>query len=98
MWRAALRGLAMTLGISLVVALVVIPCAWAADDTRARDAKSRDLVFLGDPSCRGDAVLCARQVHFNGDWRQVQLCRRGRCVRYEDVFPFERIVGPEEQR
>mgnify|MGYP001609694029 CR=1 FL=1 len=95
MLRTTLHGVGYALGISVLVALVVIPCAYAAGE---RDAKSRDIVFLTDRACVGDVVLCAHSMYFNGDWRTVDLCRAKRCVRYEDVFPETRVVGPEEQR
>lgn len=74
--------------IALVVTVLATLGAEAlfADETRARDAKSRDAVFVSAPSCVGDRVLCARQMYFNGDWHGVQLCRGKHCVDFDAIF------------
>jgi hypothetical protein len=45
---------------------------------------ARDLVFVPPP--RGD-FSSTTEIHFNGDWRGVKLCRGKVCRNYEEIFP-----------
>lgn len=72
----------------MAIALVLQVASWAvrAQETRVRDMKSRDAVFVTERACKGDAVLCAKEMWFNGDWHGVLLCRAGQCVKFESIF------------
>jgi len=57
-----------------------------------------DIVFVPAPSALSvtrtievtPSLDNVRELHFNGDWTGVKLCRANTCVRYEEVFSAKR--------
>lgn len=57
---------------------------------KGQPVRAKDIVFIRAKGCKGDLVECAKQLHFNGDWSGVELCRAGKCVKFEEVFGEKR--------
>lgn len=76
----------MTKALWWLKALLVLLFSLLALSLHASTERRKDLVFVGPaPHCIGDAVECAESVHFNGVWAGTQLCRAGKCVKFEDI-------------
>lgn len=77
---------------AIVIALMAGSCMGRALSvvTHAEAAptyvRTKDIVFVGAPGCKGGVVDCAQMLYFNDDWRGVTLCRGRECHQFEDIF------------
>jgi hypothetical protein len=52
---------------------------------------TRDIQFVCGHVTPIDACLnTTSAIHFNGDWRGIELCRAGQCVKFETIFKESR--------
>lgn len=79
---------------AIVLALLAGSCA-GLFATRLHAQAVRDLVLVRRPECPvtttwDSAMGCVRRMHFNGDWRGIELCRGTECHKFEDIFKGDR--------
>jgi hypothetical protein len=79
-----------------VKATIALTLAWLLGAAVAFAASTlserpRDILFTNPaPGCKGGVFTCGTELHFNGDWTGVKLCRAQQCVAFEEVFSASR--------
>lgn len=80
----------------VLIAWLIVAVCFISVLAHAQSRKP-DIVFVPGPLLTTSRQLIVepsfeqvRELHFNGDWTGVMLCRAKKCVRFEEVFNADR--------